>query len=225
MIFLNLITIETPFANPSTGGDTTACCKINLGIGLSADDCDDDSCKQSGACDLRLALDCGILGYTKTACPDEVITDIQMNDTTNNPTDGDDENAFYLVGTKTRTLGMTFTWTCNTDTKNKVYNETITGEITNKTPRIMCALRSYMCKEVVAALREFCDNGAWYALGLGGGFELTQVTGGTGVLANDNNNTVITLSGAELSNPFCTIDAGSVSDTEMLIDSVTSTAV
>lgn len=205
---------------PNGNASSAVCCKVNLGVGISASSCD-TSCTQSGACDLRLALNCAVLSTTIAACPDKVVSDIQMNDTTNDPVNGDDDHSFYLFGSADRTLGHSFSWTCNESTDSIIYSDTITGEVPTRSPRAMCSIQSFMCKDVVGVAKEACPDGRWLIVGLGGGFKLNQVEGGTGVLATDNNNTVVTMTGAELTQPWCFVDAGTTELTTTLIDSIT----
>jgi len=201
----------------------TVCCKIALGVGGQVADCDSD--RLAGLRDLRIALLCYMLSFTETAFPDSVVDDVVMKTLANDPIDGDDEFLFYLVGTQEKTLQHTFDWTCSEETNRKVYEETIEGQVPYRTPRAFNVLLSWMCKEVVCIGKEAGDDGQFLIIGLGGGLRLRQVTGGTGLLTADNNNTTISISGTELTRPFSYLDAGGIAATEALVDSISSTVV
>lgn len=199
------------------------CCKVALGIGQLAANCDVQ--QLAGARNLRIALLCYILSVSETVAPDQEIDDIVMRTVANDPVDGDDEYLFYLISTRDKTLSHSFTWTCAEETDRKAFEETITGQIPIRTARVFNVLQQWMCKDVVAIAQEAGDEGKWFLTGLGGGLKLREITGGTGAGTRDNNNTTITISGDELIRPFIYINAGSAVLTEALIDSITSTVV
>lgn len=201
----------------------TECCKVALGVGPQASSCDLEVL--AGLRDLRIAKLCYILSYSEAAAPDPVIDDIVMNTLANDPVNGDDEYLFYLISTKEKTLSHTFDWSCSEETDRKVFDETISGQIPLRSARAFYVLQQWMCKDVVCIGKEAGDDGQWMIVGLGGGFKLRNVVGGTGESTSDNNNTTITITGNELVRGFSYIDAGSAALTQALIDSITSTIV
>lgn len=199
------------------------CCKVALGVGALASQCDLEVL--AGMRDLRIALHCYILSYSVASNPDPVIDDIVMNDTTNNPVDGDDDYQFYQIATKEQTLSHTFDWSCAEETNRKIYEETITGQIELKSARVFHVLESWMCKDIVCLGKEHGEDGQWIIVGLGKGLKLNNITGGTGEASEDNNNTTITITGNQLVRGFGYVDAGGAAATTALIDSITSTAI
>lgn len=203
------------------------CCKVNLGIGApTAEECA-DGCTDGGLCDMRIALCCAVLNTVETACPDKVITDFVMNTVANNPVDGDDDLVFYKWATDDDTFGHDFDWNCDEETDSAIYSETLNGEIVKRTGRVFCTLKDWLCKEVVVAGKEVCDNGNWIVSGIGGGLKVTQLTGSTGRERTDSRNTTFTITPDDdgLNRPFCIVDAGSPTNTTAIMDAVTSTAV
>jgi len=199
------------------------CCKVALGIGTIAADCDKN--QLAGARDLRVALLCYVLSISETAAPDHVVDDIVMNTLINNPIDGDDEYLFYKIGTKEKTLSHTFAWTCAEETDRNSFEETIAGQVPYRNPRTFNVLQQWMCKEIVAIAKEAGDDGRWFITGIGGGLKLRDVNGGTGEGTRDNNNTNIVISGEELLRSFIYVDAGTPAATQALMDAITSTAI
>jgi len=199
------------------------CCKVEFGIGCSSENCDDETL--SGLRDLRIALRCYVLSTIETQYPDKMVESIVMNTLANNPSDGDDDSAFYSVCTKDKTLSHTFAWTCPEDSNNKQFSETITGQIPLRNSRTFTILQKWMCQDVIIIGKEAGPDGRWIMCGLGGGLTLNNVEGGTGAATNDNNNTTITISGEDLTRSWCYIFNTDQSTTDALIDSISSTAV
>lgn len=199
------------------------CCKVALGVGGQAADCDLD--QLAGARELRIALLCYIISISETIPPDRVVDNIVMKTLANDLINGDNEFLFYPIDTKEKTLSHTFSWTCNEETNRKVFEETIAGQVTFRSARTFNVLQQWMCKEIAAIAKEAGEDGKWFITGIGGGLRLNDINGGTGEGTRDNNNTNIVISGSELFRSFVYIDAGTPALTQTLIDSITSTAV
>lgn len=213
-------------------GTATECCRVSLGIGCAENiDCSETQ-KVGGMCDLRVTKNCyidSIVELEPTEC-DKCVTNIIMAtfDDDDDPLTPEVDYTFFLFCTEDDTLGHTFSWTCNDDTGNLQFSETVTGEISKRNAKTFCVLQEWMCSDVVLVGREADDNGGWMMIGFGGGLQLNTVEGGTGVLSTDSFNTTITFTGDDLDQGWKYIDptkdvASPYADAEDLIDALTDT--
>lgn len=198
--------------------DSGICCKVNLGIGQTEEDCDDQTL--SGARCLKIAKTCYIDNIVVDAEPDCFVSDITMH------TAIDPEYLFYDIATKNETLEHTMDWSCNDETDGIVFDGGINAEINTVTARSLCVLQKWMCCDVSTLVRELGDDGKWILDGMGGGLKLSTATRTTGLLTSDNSNIIVGFTSNNKSLPqyyVCVNDNSA--DSDLLIEGISSDAV
>ncbi len=193
-------------------------CKLTTGVTGIANTC---ARRQGGIKRLLLASKEAILSVTKNTCG-TVISDIELNNLTNNPTGGDDDHKFYEFLLKDKTAGFTGTETYNEEEDSLTFTPSITGRFIADDQASMCAIRDLQGKPLVALFQENGENGRWEIAGIGGGVTrgvfLTELVRNTGVALNETTEKLpgFTITSV-LDEPTRYVDAGSVATTDALI--------